>query len=92
MKSKRLTLQCGDDKCQGILIPMFISLEEGYSLRIDGYCYKCGSRFYVSYPLERLITSCPGSSTTPFKPVKPPLKSKEDDDFLKQIGIDPNGK
>jgi hypothetical protein len=78
------------DKCNNALVvPMFIGLTDEYCLVVEGYCSKCGVAMVNKMTLEELVADCPNNPGKG-KPLKPPLKDKGDDDFLRQMGIDPS--
>lgn len=86
------------DKCgNALVVPMFIGLTDDYCLIVEGYCSKCGVAMVHKMTFEELVADCPkgdkpGKSNRNEKsgPIKPPLRNKEDDDFLRDCGISPD--
>lgn len=88
--TRRLDTFHDSQKCRGRVQIVFVYLAEGFEFWVEGVCMKCGAFVRSITPLEQLISMTPNPANRPF--FKPPLErqqnlSKEDKDFLKDLGI-----
>jgi hypothetical protein len=95
MKGRRLEFFHRNDesKCGGKVAVSLITLMEGWEIWFEGLCDVCGVHVRIRLPLEQLIFMTPNPQNRPF--FKPPIQKQltpEDEEFLKNLGIDPKNK
>lgn len=86
---KLLQFYHNSKECKGVVMVSLIYLVEGFEIWFEGLCSECGAHVRVSNQIEQLIMMTPNPNNRPFW--KPPTKkealTKEDIDFLKDLGI-----
>ena len=83
-KFERISIIHQDPKCEGLLVPKFLDVTSDHSLRVAGYCSKCGIELVFEESFVDLNRRCPAPPLAQIAAVDPAVF---DGKFLEELKI-----
>lgn len=76
MKWRKLTILCPHCMNEPSIDEIYYLGDE---ISVEGFCHKCDKKFTAVAKMNK--------ATAEYQPLRPPMPSKEDRDFMKEMGI-----